>query len=396
MYKQIELWSEPVEKLRGKHKFICEMSNHDHGFLCGMIKEVKPKKILELGVAEGGSTAIIMETLAMLGLDSEVWSVDLNENFYHDSTKKTGYEYIKLEKEYADRWSKHHFLFGKAIPGQIDTIGNGIDMAIIDTTHKMPGEVMDFLCIFPYLQPGATIVLHDVNLNHHGALYWKSGSFMTAKDAIATKILFSTVVADKYMVLRQGGKLPNIAAFSINENTEKYLDDLFFMLTMTWSYIPNDEMMQEYRSLLERFYTEERMECFNMALRNNHQIKERIELKGIVGDGEVPAIAYIFPYSRIPEGSKIAIYGAGVVGKEVHALQTLKKQYKVTVWVDKNSEAYRQMGLMVKAPEELLKSEYDYIVVAVETESVFAEIRDEILRNKWNNGKEIIGPIERN
>lgn len=99
MYERIELWSEPAEKLCGKHKFICEMSSHDHSFLCGMIKKVKPQKLVEIGVAEGGTTAVIMEALTMLGLNSEVWSVDLSENFYCDSTKKTGYEYINLEKK---------------------------------------------------------------------------------------------------------------------------------------------------------------------------------------------------------------------------------------------------------------------------------------------------------
>lgn len=54
------------------------------------------------------------------------------------------------------------------------------------------------------------------------------------------------------------------------------------------------------------------------------------------------------------------------------------------------------MGQMdANAPEELLICEFDYIVAAVESENVFVEIRDEILNNKWNNGKEIIEPIKK-
>lgn len=36
------------------------MSEFDSAFLCGIIKKQKPKKILELGIASGGTTAIIM------------------------------------------------------------------------------------------------------------------------------------------------------------------------------------------------------------------------------------------------------------------------------------------------------------------------------------------------
>ena len=63
-----------------------EMSDFDSAYLCGLIKERKPKKILELGIAAGGTTSIILENLLQLGLDStcEIHSVDLNETFYRD------------------------------------------------------------------------------------------------------------------------------------------------------------------------------------------------------------------------------------------------------------------------------------------------------------------------
>ena len=40
-----------------------EMSGYESGFLCGLIKRYRPKKILELGVAAGVSTAIIIGNL---------------------------------------------------------------------------------------------------------------------------------------------------------------------------------------------------------------------------------------------------------------------------------------------------------------------------------------------
>lgn len=67
------------------------MSKEQSAFICGLIKKYKPKKILELGVAAGETTAIIMNCCSILGLNAEIYSVDLNENFSRDITKKTGY-----------------------------------------------------------------------------------------------------------------------------------------------------------------------------------------------------------------------------------------------------------------------------------------------------------------
>lgn len=394
MYRQNELWYEPLEKIYKKQKFISEMNRHDHGFLCGMIKKMRPKKILEIGVAEGGTTAVIMETLAILGLESEVWSVDLVEDLYCDSAKKTGYEYFRLEKELGQEWGKHHFLFGRTIAHQIGSIGDNIDMVILDTTHKMPGEVLDFLCVFPYLAANATIVLHDINLNYSRAVLGDNAQIIGSKDSIATKLLLLTVAAEKYMVLKQG-EFPNIAAFCINENTGKYMEDIFYLLTLTWSYIPRNEMLQEYRILFEKYYSKSCLTCFDMAWINNTRILERHALREIFGGDEVPKITYMFPYNQISEGSKIVIYGAGRVGKEVYMVQSKRSIYHIAAWVDSNSEEYRKKGMDVISPEELAEREFDYIVVAVESDSVFTEIHDEILRNKWDNKKIIVGPIKK-
>ena len=75
--------------------------------------------------------------------------------------------------------------------------------------HVMPGEVLDFLAVLPYLKVGSVVVMHDVsynqakpqNLNGH-----------------ATTVLFSAVTAEKFLnfIPDDGGRkyvYPNIAAF---------------------------------------------------------------------------------------------------------------------------------------------------------------------------------------
>ena len=115
-----------------------------------MIKKVMPKKLVEIGIAEGGTTSTIVKCLAMLGLKSTMYSVDLNQNFYHDSSLRTGYEYDRIKNDIGENVT-HEFMLGKSIAGKIEKIGNNIDMVIIDTTHKLPGEILDFLVVLPYI-----------------------------------------------------------------------------------------------------------------------------------------------------------------------------------------------------------------------------------------------------
>ena len=55
-----------------------EMTDWELGFLCGLIREYKPNKIVEVGVAAGGTTAIVLNCLSLLKIKAEMYSIDLN------------------------------------------------------------------------------------------------------------------------------------------------------------------------------------------------------------------------------------------------------------------------------------------------------------------------------
>ena len=67
-----------------------EMSEFQSAFLCGAIKKFRPKKILEVGVAGGATTAIILQALENLGAPYEMHSVDVAEKFF-DNTRPMGF-----------------------------------------------------------------------------------------------------------------------------------------------------------------------------------------------------------------------------------------------------------------------------------------------------------------
>ena len=76
----------------------------------------------------------------------------------------------------------------------------------------------------------------------------------------------------------------------------------------------------------------------------------------------------MFPYSLVPKGSRIVLYGAGTIGKDfflqVHALQDY---YRLEAWVDRVFDSYT-----VRSPFDYVRNivnhDFDYIIVAIGVE----------------------------
>ena len=258
MYKDITLFYEPRTWFISSCE--CppdepEMTEFESAFLCGLIKELKPRKIVEVGIAAGGTTAIILKCLEMIGMadSTEMFSVDLSEHFYRGNGENSGYlaEGI-LHRE--DVSFRHQFLLGKLLPEVIADIGNDIDFLILDTVHVLPGELLDFLTAYPFLAVNACVVLHDIACNH----YFETPS------SFATQILFDSVVADKLLMKDKDRELgyPNIGAFMINNDTGKYISDVFSALIVTWSYTLDERQKEAYFRAFQKYYDVDLVETF--------------------------------------------------------------------------------------------------------------------------------------
>ena len=51
-----------------------------HAFICGLIREKRPSKILEVGVNQGGSSVVLLQAIESLELDANLFSVDIEPN----------------------------------------------------------------------------------------------------------------------------------------------------------------------------------------------------------------------------------------------------------------------------------------------------------------------------
>ncbi len=95
----------------------------------------------------------------------------------------------------------------------------------------------------------------------------------------------------------------------------------------------------------------------------------------------------------IPEdlsGKRIILYAAGNLGQAYYSQFSKTKRVKIILWVDQNWEELRKIGLPVSDPKEILKMQYDKILIAVKNEGLAQSICDYLVelgvdREKINN-----------
>ncbi len=241
------------------------MSPTDLKFLIRMLKIRNPKKILEIGVCNGGSSYYLLKESSPKSI---VHSVDIETECPHDRTKMCGYTVEEnLNREiWENRWIKH---LGMDVIDCIDEIGGDIDFVLIDTVHTMPGEFLSYLAIIPYLKKGAVVVLHDVYDNYHEIINGKMLTTWNA-DSFCTGLLLSSVPSKKkYM---PDDDVPNIGAFIQSGKEMDYVMDVLRALFVKWRYIP-EEMMDKYSVMIREKYGEKASKFFDECLKMQYEIK---------------------------------------------------------------------------------------------------------------------------
>lgn len=269
MMEKVELYfdsrrkcSEQIETVNNEP----EMSEFESAFLAGLLYKFKPKKIVEVGIAAGGTTAIILQTLEDIkSLDSSydylLFSVDLSESYYRDQSRVSGF----LGDQMASIIGTNNYkkMTGKVLPERIEEIGGEIDFVILDTVHALPGEVLDFLAIFPFLSSNAIICLHDLTYHYN--------SLMT-ENRCSNSVLFNAIVGNRIIDMEQKQSIdeveyPNIGAVQITEDTGKYIDGIFCSLTLNWSYVPEQKQLEIYQEHYQRYYPSYMTKIFQNAIK---------------------------------------------------------------------------------------------------------------------------------
>jgi predicted O-methyltransferase YrrM len=226
-----------------------EMAPYERAFLNSLILRKKPKKVLELGVSAGGSSVVILNAIKDMP-DTKLYSVDYLAHWYKDSNKKVGF----IVDEYPDLKTDWTLYTGGLVSEFIDEIGGAIDFCFIDTAHSNPGEILDFLIILPYLTQDCTIVFHDVALH----------SIYRNPNEITNCLLMSTITGEKLTApIPHGQMFSNIGGVTLNSDTRSNIWDIFNLLCLNWSYMPQGKDIDSARNIMERFYEPNLMEFFD-------------------------------------------------------------------------------------------------------------------------------------
>ena len=236
------------------------MSEFESAFLCGAIKTFRPKKILEVGVLDGGSTSVILQALEDIGEPYEMHSVDIAAERPFKKGVETGFVAKFAKEKIFSLRGTHEFHLGKILPQVLDDIGGEIDFVILDTMHMLPGEVLDFIAVLPYLKEDALVVMHDVSIHQ-----------VELSDRYSNAALFSAVTAEKFLNFDEKNffRYPNIGAFKVSTLTAENIDNVFLTLILRWQYLPPDEQIVAYRRLYRKFYPAEPCEIFQEAVDMN-------------------------------------------------------------------------------------------------------------------------------
>ena len=231
-YAQIKFEEFEHERLDGIFSIVNPYSGMERNakyFLNGIIRYFKPAKILEVGIAHGGGTSIILNAIQDLP-NSHLFSVDYCEKHYGGKIDKlSGWLVDEQFPHLKDKWTVYR---GGDISRYIEKVGGDIDLLVLDTAHIHPWETLNFLCVLPFMNQDSWCVLHDISLPYSPQ----------REEDLACRYLYGHVVSDaKIMPAPEENYIPyfsNIGAFHITDDTVKYVGNLFESLLCPWAALP--------------------------------------------------------------------------------------------------------------------------------------------------------------
>ncbi|MDH4063493.1 MAG: class I SAM-dependent methyltransferase [Acidobacteriota bacterium] len=137
----------------------------DAEFLLQMIAIEQPRRIVELGVASGVSSAVILYALDTLpDIPGGRWlhSCDIQPTCYFDPAYATGDAVRSMYPHPRSRWVLDTDLDARRLSQA--AAGRDVDLTFIDANHCHPWPLLDLLHMTAIARPQSWIILHDINL----------------------------------------------------------------------------------------------------------------------------------------------------------------------------------------------------------------------------------------
>jgi predicted O-methyltransferase YrrM len=230
-------------------------------FINGIIRKHKLKNCLEIGVAHGGSSILILNSIKDMK-NSILVSLDLNKELFRDKNILTGYRVNKYFPELTKNWKlytgdqPHKFLIHLNIK---------FDFLFLDSAHVSPGEILNFIEALPFLNENAVVVIHD--------LLWHFGNAENTKFFPACIALLPTLYGDKVFTHSNNEGISNMAAIFLYPNQKEHYLNYFLLLLNFWEYIPKDNQILDLRQFIKKYYKDKiYIDIFDLAVRKNKNV----------------------------------------------------------------------------------------------------------------------------
>jgi hypothetical protein len=124
-----------------------------------LVRHLKPKNVVETGVAHGVTSRCILEAMERNG-DGHLWSIDLPPLERH-WRRQVG---IAVDAPQADRWSYIKGSSRRRLPELISRLGQ-IDLFIHDSLHSERNVRFELDSAWAVLGPNSALVVDDVDIN---------------------------------------------------------------------------------------------------------------------------------------------------------------------------------------------------------------------------------------
>lgn len=237
-----------TEKMKKEAGWI--LTQEQTEFINGIIRKMKPNNCLEIGVARGGSSILILNAIKDFP-NSKLVSLDLHNKFKRNET--IGYRVKKYFPELSKKWN----LFLGNMPHIIlSKLKQKFDFVFLDTAHISPGEIINFIEILPFLNENAIVVLHDIEWHYHQVLNPNSKFFKTK--IMPTQIyLMSVIHGDKIIPRNKLKEFFNIGAIYLSKNQKENYLNYFLLLMTVWEYMPTDIQLNSLRDFIVKYYNDE-------------------------------------------------------------------------------------------------------------------------------------------
>lgn len=230
------------------------MGENQRKFFNGIIRKFKPKKIVEIGVFKGGSSIIILNALNNFK-NAHLYSIELKDGNIIGSCVRQFFPNL------IRNWS----LFkGNIAVNFIEKIGKDIDMVFIDTAHFEPGEILDFLMIFPFLKKGAIVGFHDIGLH----MYYTESN---GRKEWAPYIIYNLIKGKKFLPSGNNILKQNIGFIKLDYDQNNYIHDYCRALGGQWQYFPKENHIILMRQFIKKYYDSECLTIFEEAVNFNRK-----------------------------------------------------------------------------------------------------------------------------